>query len=268
MYTFIVRLKKTRDLFNPLDCFLESMMKKMISASILATATLMMSAGASAQSLNDNVPNLEQQARIDSAKAKILEIVSGNVERIDNFPEVRAELTPFVNVLSEFAPTAEDSLNEKIGSWQQLWTDDADDLRANNAFQSTDRTRTFQVVFDNGVFYNLTEVKTLFGRFAGFLRGVYEQEGSVLSLEFTKIRLKRGNLGPMEDLGNLTKLFEEGKIEGTFKIPFGSDRYPDGPVGATGTIKTVYIDDELRIDIGSNDADGVEDLFVLKRIVN
>ena len=207
------------------------------------------------------------EQNILEAKQSIYELVEVNAERIDNFPEVRAELENYVNIILSNTNGEKKGFEEKVGIWKQLWTDDADDLRANNAFQTTDRRRTYQVVFDNGFFYNLTEVKTLLGRFSGFLRGVYELDGEVLNLEFTKLRLKRGNLGPEEDLGNLTTLFEEGKLKNTFKIP-GSDKYPNGPVGATGKIRTVYIDDDMRIDVGSNDADGVDDLFILRRILN
>lgn len=207
-----------------------------------------------------------QKIEIEEAKLDIVKIVTENMDRIDNFKEVREQLNPLVNYLSQFKPTDERSLSDKIGTWKQLWTDDADDLRANNAFQKADRNRTYQVVFEDGIFYNLTEIKTPVGRFSGFLRGVYEKEGESLSLEFTKIRLKRGNLGPEKEILDLTRRFESGELKGTFKIPFGSDKYPNGPVGATGKIRTVYIDKDLRIDIGSNDADGVEDLFVLVRI--
>lgn len=206
------------------------------------------------------------QQEIAETKSKIYSIVEENAERIDNFAEVRETLEPLVAVLSETYAQEEDSLDKKLGAWKQLWTDDADDLRANNSFQKTDRRRTYQVVFTDGVFYNLTEVKTPFGRFAGFLRGEYQQQPDFLSLEFTKIRLKRGNLGEENQIEALTRDFEDGKLKNTFKIPFGSDKYPNGPVGAKGTIKTIYIDGDMRIDVGANDADGVMDLFILKRI--
>lgn len=234
---------------------------KMISRTVLAVvASVFMSGMGSAKDLT-----AEDLAKIAEAKEAIYSIAYDNITRIDNFPEVRRALDEQVRVLSAYGPDADKSLEEKIGAWQQLWTDDADDLRANNAFQTTDRERTYQVVFEDGVFYNLTEVKTLLGRFAGFLRGVYQKNEDVLALEFTKIRLKRGNLGEEADLVSLTQTFEAGELDGTFKLP-GNDRYPSGPVGATGKIRTVYIDDDLRVDIGSNDADGVEDLFILRRI--
>ncbi|MDB2447262.1 PAP/fibrillin family protein [bacterium] len=207
-----------------------------------------------------------QQDIVDNAKNNILKITSENALKIDNFQVVREQLSIEIEKLIANTPVNSSSLSDKLGVWKQLWTDDLDDLRANNAFQKTDKLRTYQVVFDNGIFYNLTEVKTLFGRFSGFLRGVYEVNGDDLQLEFTKIRLKRGNLGEENELKYLTRDFEIGKVKNTFKIPFASDKYPNGPVGAKGTIRTIYIDKDLRIDIGSNDADGVEDLFILQKI--
>jgi hypothetical protein len=198
---------------------------------------------------------------------EILKIVNQNINRLDNFKEVRRELDPLVNQLQKFQDlSAEESLERKIGSWKQLWTDDADDLRANNFFQTVDRDQTYQIVFKGGVFYNLTVIKTPLGRLSGFLRGVYSPDSidqKTLNLEFTKLSLRRRGLSrDGGELSTLTQDLEDGVI-GSFGLPFGTDRFPRGPVGAKGTIRTIYIDDFLRIDIGQNKADGVEDLFVL-----
>lgn len=67
------------------------------------------------------------------------------------------------------------------------------------------------------------------------------------------------------DLLDLTLDVEKGNQK-TFSLPFGFDQYPNGPVGAKGDIKTVYIDQFLRIDVGRNKADQVEDLFVLIKV--
>lgn len=201
---------------------------------------------------------------------EILKIVNQNINRLDNFKEIRAELNPLVNQLQKFQDlSAEESLERKIGSWKQLWTDDADDLRANNFFQTVDRDQTYQIVFEGGVFYNLTVIRTPFGLLSGFLRGVYSPDyidQKTLNLEFTKLSLRRRGLSREgEQLLTLTQDLEDGLI-GSFGLPFGTDRFPRGPVGAKGTIKTVYIDEYLRIDIGQNKADGVDDLFVLIKI--
>ena len=198
---------------------------------------------------------------------EIVDIANQNMNRLDNFKEVRRELDPLVNELQKYQDlSAEESLERKIGSWKQLWTDDADDLRANNFFQTVDRDQTYQIVFEGGVFYNLTVIRTPLGRLSGFLRGVYSPDSidqKTLNLEFTKLSLRRRGLSrDGGELSTLTQDLEDGVI-GSFGLPFGTDRFPRGPVGAKGTIRTIYIDDFLRIDIGQNKADGVEDLFVL-----
>ena len=198
---------------------------------------------------------------------EIVDIANQNMNRLDNFKEVRRELDPLVNELQKYQDlSAEESLERKIGSWKQLWTDDADDLRANNFFQTVDRDQTYQIVFEGGVFYNLTVIRTPFGRLSGFLRGVYSSDSidqKTLNLEFTKLSLRRRGLSrDGGELSTLTQDLEDGVI-GSFGLPFGTDRFPRGPVGAKGTIRTIYIDNFLRIDIGQNKADGVEDLFVL-----
>ena len=207
----------------------------------------------------------QDQDLAKAAKANIYRIVEENSVKTDNYTEIRQKLEPLIQQLIENTPEKSSSFGEKVGAWKQLWTDDLDDLRANNFFITADKERTYQVVFENGLFYNLTELKTGIGRFSGFLRGVYKVDGENLDLEFTKIRLKRGNLGQESSLVNLVDRFEKGELPRTFKIP-GDDTYPQGPVGAKGYIKTIYIDDDMRIDIGANAADGVDDLFILKRL--
>lgn len=200
-----------------------------------------------------------------TAKQRIYEIAVANIERTDNFLEVRKQLQIEIDKLLTHSVDQRGSLEDKTGVWRQLWTDDSDDLRANNRLQKVNRRRTYQVVYEDGYFYNLTEINTVFGKFSGFLRGVYEISGPSLKLKFTKLRLKWGGLGPEAELIDLTAALEAGKLN-TFRFPFGSDEQPNGPVGATGQIRTVYVDEDLRIDIGSNDLDGVEDLFILTRL--
>lgn len=203
-------------------------------------------------------------ARVAELKDQIVQIALENQERIDNFEVVRAALDPLVDDLVATAEplSFEESKALKVGAWQQLWTDDADDLRANNAFQTVDRSETYQVVFPDGVFYNLSELQTPLGRFSGFLRGTYSEAAPLFLITFTDLQIKRGKLGT--GLYDLVSRVERGEERGLFKLP-GNQRYPNGPIGAEGDIDTVYIDDALRIDIGQNLADGVKDLFVLVR---
>jgi len=199
-------------------------------------------------------------------KTKIISISKKNSSNLDNFALIRKKLNPLVDELRKRQDLdSEESLSRKIGVWKQLWTDDSDDIRANNFFQSIDREQTYQIVFEGGLFYNLTVLKTPIGKFSGFLRGLYSvspKDEKVLNLEFTSLRLKRGSLPVAGELLSLTSNLEEG-MTGSFGLPFGLERSPRGPVGAKGNIETIYIDEDLRVDLGQNFADGVVDLFVL-----
>jgi hypothetical protein len=206
--------------------------------------------------------------RADELLANIVETARANTERIDNFAAVRAEIGPMLEELKTVVPQRPlpEDLQLKKGAWKQIWTDDADDLRANNAFQTTDRNRTFQMVLDNGIFYNISEIRTLLGRFTGFLRGTYTPatDGTSIDIAFTRVGLARGDVGPFGSILTRTLGVESGR-ETLFSIP-GERPYPNGPVGAQGNIRTVYIDGSYRIDEGFNKADNVVDLFVLERL--
>lgn len=205
-------------------------------------------------------------AEIEDLKAKIVAIALANQTNLENTAAVRAQLNPLVAALGALETKSfEEEKALKLGVWQQLWTDDSDDARADNFFQKVDRTNTYQVVFADGVFYNVSEIQTLLGRFTGFLRGQYTVAEPRFNLEFTDLKVRRG--GVQDDAGGLFRFVEDaklGRLGGLFQFP-GERRYPNGPVGAKGYIETVFIDDQLRIDQGANLADGVTDLFVLVR---
>ncbi|MBQ46191.1 MAG: hypothetical protein CMP10_01620 [Zetaproteobacteria bacterium] len=200
---------------------------------------------------------------ISELKQEILDIAAANTERLDNFKEVRGKLDPLVKALkAKGDQSVQERVEGKIGSWQQLWTDDSDDTRPNNFFSQIDRSRTFQVVDPNGFFYNVSEMKTAIKlRLTVFLRGTYAKQGEGISIKFTNIDIKA--LGTKDITDTTYKL--ENKEEKFFAATRFSE-YPNGPVGAEGYIDTVYVDDEMRVDYGYNTADEVIDLFVLKRM--
>ncbi|MEI8025363.1 MAG: hypothetical protein WCI18_03340 [Pseudomonadota bacterium] len=207
-------------------------------------------------------------SQIIDLKSQIVAIALANQTNLKNSENVRAQLDPLVARLGALeAKTFEEEKALKVGVWQQLWTDDADDKRADNFFQKVDRTNTYQVVFEDGVFYNVSEIETVLGRFTGFLRGNYEAMEPRFNLEFTDLKVRRGGVETSSEQGGLFSFVEAaklGQLKGLFQFP-GERRYPNGPVGAKGYIETVFIDEEIRIDVGANLADGVRDLFVLVR---
>ncbi len=205
-------------------------------------------------------------SKMESLKTQIISIALENQENLENFKEVRAQLEPLVNELASLQSlSAEESLERKIGSWQQLWTDDADDVRANNLFVSVDRKQTYQVVFANGSFYNVSVINLPLGlRFTAFLKGLYESAGKILGLEFVSLKLRLGGIKQLEET---VIRADAGKLIGLVGFPGGAKK-PNGPIGVKGEIETIYIDEQLRIDIGQNLDDGVKDLFVLVRNAN
>ncbi len=207
-------------------------------------------------------------SEIKDLKSQIVAIALANQTNLKNSENVRSQLDPLVAKLGALeTKTFEEEKALKVGVWQQLWTDDADDKRADNFFQKVDRTNTYQVVFDDGVFYNVSEIETVLGRFTGFLRGKYEAMEPRFNLEFTDLKVRRGGVEASSEQGGLFPFVEAaklGQLKGLFQFP-GERRYPNGPVGAKGYIETLFIDEEIRIEVGANLADGVRDLFVLVR---
>lgn len=201
------------------------------------------------------------EERIAELKAQIIEIATTNQEDLTNLASVRAQLDPLVAELASLQDiSAEESLERKVGSWQQLWTDDADDLKSNNLFVTVDRKQTFQVVKDNGIFYNVSVIKLPLGlRFSAFLEGAYAPTGDVLGLEFKSLRLR---LGGLSDVTGAVEKAIDNDLIGLVPFPGGAKR-PNGPVGVKGEIKSVFIDEDLRVDYGKNLDDGVKDLFIL-----
>ena len=205
-----------------------------------------------------------RDASIQDLKSEIQKIASQNQARTDNYQEIRTQLEPLVKELvGRTNQSAEERLTGKYGTWQQLWTDDADDTRPNNFLTRIDRTRTFQVVDPSGFFYNVSEMETAINlRLTVFLRGEFKKEGSGVGIKFTNLDIKVLGVSDVEDI--TYKL--ENKKEKFFPATRFSQYPSRGPVGAEGFIDTVYVDDEIRIDYGYNKADRVVDLFVLKRI--
>ena len=212
---------------------------------------------AGAQSVDDR--------SLEELKDRIEAVAAENTLRLDNLTEIRKQLDPLVKELQEKGDQSkEERISGKVGTWQQLWTDDSDDTRPNNFFSTIDRSRTFQVVDESGFFYNVSELNTAVGlKSTVFLRGVYTPSGDGIAIKFTNLDIKA--LGT-KDITGTTYLLEDGKEKFFSATRFA--RFPRGPVGAEGYIDTVYVDEDLRVDYGYNTADEIVDLFVLKRIRN
>lgn len=206
------------------------------------------------------------QVSSESIKSEIMEIALENFDRRDNLAETRKQLEPLVNQLIEVsnyqAAPAVEELAITSGAWKEIFSDD---IEPDPPGFTTDRDGVYQIVTPDGYFYNLGELRGPFGvRAVGILRGEYEDAGEFLNIEFTDVSVRLGRIDRVGNLVDFIEGIESGSIR-TLPTP-GDNRVPNGPVGARGEIKNLYIDDTMRIATGQNFADGTMDLYVLIRV--
>lgn len=190
-------------------------------------------------------------ARKAALKAEIRRIAAANIERSDNFAEVRAELNPLIDELAaSFGERpATENLAKVKGAWRQIWSDFPYPMRGP---VEMDPRQVYQVVTDAGYYYNLGDNKAVgFLPLTGVLRGAYEPQGTKLAIRFTRVAFRFGYLGAKRDLYDLATDIEE-RREYALGIPGGGNA-PNGPVGISGTLRSLYVDEDLRIDLGTQD---------------
>lgn len=216
---------------------------------------------------------------VAEARAQVLQISAENTLRTDNIAAVRAELMPHLDILAEWfaanRPANEVELTQQ--PWKNLWYDDPDiEFGANLNFGffslQQDRASIYQVVQD-GYYYNVSEsTLTLFGipfRIQNFLKGAYEVAApagpgnvgeaplNIVALEFVANSIRPGSLPKGFPLDPLVYLVELGWIP-TIDIP--------GPLGVTGQLWNLYVDEEVRFAAGYDEAEpDVLDLYILRR---
>ena len=165
---------------------------------------------------------------------------------------------------------------EKVeGAWRQLWTDQEYPIPS---FLKMDSERIFQVVSKDNHYWNLSDIWA-FGiiPLTGCLRGKYEKimGGSSVKVEFTKNGSRLFTL-PSGNIIDYTQLIEQGK---KWLFSFGKGLPPKGPIGIQGMLTSIYVDDEIRID-GGTQFDYVDTfgrvitkgftgtLFILEKVTN
>lgn len=190
-------------------------------------------------------------AELSATKAEVRRIALANTQRQDNLDVVRAELDPLVDRLARHFGTrpAIAKLPLVAGAWRQMWSDFPYQM---NPILRSDAAQVYQVVSADGYYYNLGDNRAFgFLGLTGVLRGAYEPDGSRLRIGFTDVGYRLGLLRDDEDLAQFANDLESG-CRGYFGIP-GGGRAPRGPVGIRGTLETVYVDADLRIDRGTQD---------------
>ncbi len=253
------------------------------TASVLLLSALMFAAVGCATETNDETidqaaAQLSTQlspAELAATKAALRAVANANMTRSDNFAAVRAQVDPIVDKLARHFGTrpATDKVPLVAGAWRQLWSDYPYPM---SRLLKMDPRQVYQVVSDDGHYWNIGDQRALgiFGM-TGVLRGQYEPNGTKLNIEFTDVGYRFGRVSRKENLVSLADGLESGE---RFYLPIpGGGQAPRGPVGIRGTLETLYVDKDLRIERGTQegfvDASGrvlVEGygpkLFILDRV--
>lgn len=214
-----------------------------------------------------------------AVRQQVIDICKANTLRSDNIPAVRAELDPLLDQLESWfianRPANEIALTQQ--PWKNIWYDDPTiDEFSNGSFGGIqlqlNRDKVYQVV-ENGYYFNISESTLLASgfpvKFQTFLKGAYtimnpagpDNVGqpflNVVSLEFVYNGIKFGPLANRIDLRRLTRAANLRQL--------GVQRVP-GPIGITGKLWNLYIDEELRISVGFEDDKPNElDIYILLR---
>lgn len=172
-----------------------------------------------------------------------------NMNRVDNLKEVRAKMYPLITKLTAHfgEQPAKRKLPLVVGAWRQLWSDYP---YPKVPFVKMDAAQIYQVVSPNGHYWNIGDeiVGGMLG-LTGVLRGAFESSGNLLKIRFTKVGFRIGRLERTDDLIKLANGLESGRV---FYLPTpGGGRAPRGPVNIRGTLETLYVDSDLRIERGT-----------------
>lgn len=215
-------------------------------------------------------------SELASVKAELRDIAYADIDREESFEAVRDEIQPLVDKLAKHfgKKSAASKLPLVAGAWRQIWSDFPYPM---SFFVKMDRRQVYQVVSTDGHYYNLGDQRSfLIFPTTGVLRGKYELAGDRLNVQFTRVGFRFGKLDRDDDLEVYADDVERG-AKSIFGIP-GGGRAPKGPVGIKGTLETLYVDADLRIERGSQedflDEDGnvlvpgtQDKLFILDRVV-
>ena len=189
---------------------------------------------------------------IDQLKSEILSISAQYTNEIELADEAREILQPLVDELVALTPvrTEAEKLDQVAGGWKNVWS-----------FRTfgfgIDNNQVYQIVSKDGYYYNFSKINLGKVEFATFLRGAYEDVGEQLRIEFTNNNIRLGFYPLGTNLMELGESFEAGEIR-SVAIP--------GPIGVTGDLINLYVDEDLRIVTGRSDGETVDDLFILRRV--
>ena len=185
------------------------------------------------------------------SKSEIINEIKGICKSVDaekDFKKTRAQLDLLINELRAIDGTVSNQypIDKVKGVWKQLWTDQYYPIPS---FLKLVPDQIFQIVSENGYYWNASNTR-IFNTLtaSGFLRGKYKNiYGSpTVEIEFTKNGFRPFKL-PTTNLFSFVQNIENGK---SFIISTGKNP-PNGPIGIKGTLTSLYVDENIRIDLGS-----------------
>jgi hypothetical protein len=182
-----------------------------------------------------------------------------------SIPKSRLRMATLISDLQQLAPsmTFAKKLEMTVGVWQEVWSDEQNPLPP--GFKIL-RPQVFQVVRPDGVGFNIGVRSAPFGIGTAFIKleASADLEKERTNVVFLKTYSKPGDLTSEKSLAELVQgILDESRPDVTV-LP--DSPFPRGPVGAKGTLETVYVDDDIRIVRGPNVYNNVVDTFVLKRV--
>lgn len=203
-------------------------------------------------------------ASVVMAKRELLSLAKANTTNVEGTAETRALMEPHLKVLGDYfnelksRGTMTDSQEEQLtaGVWRSRWFDDAD--VGNVGPLELNRDRVWQIVkpaeegSDESYFYNAFEYDVKVGGFSlgkarGFLRGKFGfsksnpvETGSRvgIDLEFTYNGIKPFGFTKGDSVDAVVADVEDGGFS-SLGVP--------GPIGVTGRLRNLYIDEDIRI---------------------
>lgn len=170
----------------------------------------------------------------------------------------------------------QEKLEKILGPWRQVWSTFEN---PNPAPLPEDPQNVYQVILESGRALNIGQRSLPNGKPVISMIGIdiktrVEQKTesgsdkdarSIVDVEFKNVFALEGGIEEYKkNLTDFALKVLDGKLGN--KVPSGN--FPRGPIGAKGYLESIYVDDDIRIDIGSNPFTGGLDYYVLERVKN
>ena len=138
--------------------------------------------------LSSSASMADENRRIADIKSEILDLGRQYVSEIDKADEARSLFEPLIYELAELVPveTEAEKRSRVAGAWKNVWS--------YRSFRGVNNEQSYQIVNENGYYWNFAELNIAGLSFSYFLRGAFTDEGEQLRIEFTSSRARYGFL--------------------------------------------------------------------------